>query len=47
MSKRKSATTKANLRNSKGRKARPALSRDSNAAKRKTVAKAGKDFQAG
>ena len=42
MSKRKTATTKANRRNFKGRKARLALSRNSKAAKRTTTAKAGR-----
>jgi hypothetical protein len=42
MSKRKSATTKANRRNSKGRKARPALSGNSKAANGMTAAKGGR-----
>ena len=42
MSKRKSATTKANQGNSKERKARPALNRNSKAAKSTTAAKAGR-----
>ena len=42
MSKRKTATTKPNRRNSKGRKSRLALRRNSKAAKRMTTGKAGR-----
>ena len=42
MSKRKSAATKANRRNFKGRQARPAVSRSSKASRSATTAKAGK-----